>query len=89
MEKFYTKIDDRNYIFDAKVLLNDFYKTLQINEDIFEQERGDSDTLAGLILEVLGELPRQNTEVKIKKFTFTVTSGDNRKINKLHVKINS
>lgn len=83
--KLYTKIDDNNYVFDAKVLLIDFYKTLMIQEDVFEKERGDSDTLGGLILEVTGDIPSMNDVVKIGKFKFTILSVDKRKINKLKI----
>ena len=85
IENFYTKIDDKNYIFDAKVLLNDFYKTLQIQDDVFEKKKGDSDTLAGLILEVTGDFPSLNDVVKINNFTFTIISVDKRKINKIRL----
>lgn len=83
--KWYTKIDENNYIFDAKVLLIDFYKALMIQEDIFEKERGDSDTLGGLILEVTGDIPSVNDLVKIGNYKFTITSVDKRKINKLKI----
>ncbi len=84
-EEIYTKIDDKNFIFDGKVLLNDFYKTMQIPGDIFEKFRGDADTLAGLILELLGDLPAINEQVKIEPFTFTISSVDNRRIKKVKV----
>lgn len=87
VERFYTRIDEKSYIFDAKVLLNDFYKTLHITEDIFEKEKGDSDTLAGLILEVLGEIPSVNKKIKIGRFTFTILQVDSRKINKVKIDI--
>lgn len=85
IENFFTRIDEKTYIFDAKVLLNDFYKILQIQDDIFQKEKGDSDTLAGLILEVLGELPTVNQTIHIGKFTFTILSADSRKINKVRI----
>ncbi len=87
IESFYTRIDDRNYVFDAKTLLNDFYKTINIQEDIFEKIRGDSDTLAGLVLELLGDLPSPNDVVKVDPFTFTILSVDNRRIKKIKVTI--
>ena len=87
VESFFTKIDDKNYVFDAKVLLNDLYKTLNIQEDIFEKEKGDSDTLAGLILEVLGEMPIANQQIDIGKYKFTILSVDPRKIKKVKVSL--
>ncbi|MBE0653895.1 MAG: gliding motility-associated protein GldE, partial [Bacteroidales bacterium] len=85
VESYYTRIDEKNYVFDAKTLLNDFYKTLQLQEDIFETIRGDADTLAGLVLELLGDLPNQNDIIKIDPFTFTILSVDNREIKKIKV----
>ncbi len=87
IESFYTKLDDKNYIFDAKTLLNDFYKTVQIQEDIFEKIRGDADTLAGLVLELIGDLPSLNDVIKVDPFTFTIVSVDNRRIKKIKVTI--
>lgn len=87
IESFYTKIDDKNYVFDAKTLLNDFYKTVHVQEDIFEKIRGDADTLAGLVLELLGDLPSMNDVIKVEPFTFTVISVDNRRIKKIKVSL--
>ncbi len=79
----FNKIDEKNYIWDAKYQINDFYKTLSINDDIFSNLRGDSDTLAGLILEVKGEIPQKGETVNILNFTFSIIEADNRKIIKL------
>ena len=67
--------------------MNDLYKTLNIQEDIFEKEKGDSDTLAGLILEVLGEMPIANQQIDIGKYKFTILSVDPRKIKKVKVSL--
>ncbi|MCF6365514.1 MAG: gliding motility-associated protein GldE [Bacteroidales bacterium] len=87
-EKNFQKIDDKNYIFDGKIQLNDFYKVLEIKEDIFEKVRGEADSLAGLILEKQGEIPKKGEVIKIDKYTFTIDSADNRKIKKIKLKIN-
>ncbi len=86
-EKYFQKIDDKNYIFEGKILLNDFYKVLEIKDDIFEDIRGEADSLAGLILEIKGEIPKKGAFVKIKEYTFTIDSADNRKIKKIKLKI--
>lgn len=85
IENFYTRLDEVTYIFDAKTLLNDFFKIMMMQEDIFEKVRGDADTLAGLILEVKGDLPKVNDIIKIDPFTFTITSVDSRRIKKVKV----
>jgi putative hemolysin len=87
IETLFVKIDENNYVFDAKVLLNDFYKALSIDADIFEEVRGDADTLAGLILEVKGEIPIINEKLNIDKYTFTIVSSDKRRIKKVKVSI--
>ncbi len=89
IEKMYEKIDDKNYFFNAKVLLNDFYKTLQISSDIFADVKGDADTIAGLILELKGEIPVINEKINIHDFTFTIISSDKRRIKKVKVTIGS
>ena len=53
----FTKINDDNFLFEGKTLLNDFYKILEVDSDIFDKVKGDADTLAGLILEIKGEFP--------------------------------
>jgi gliding motility-associated protein GldE len=88
IESHFTRLDENNYLFNAKVLLNDFYKIVQAPEDIFDNMRGDADTIAGLILEVRGEIPHPNDIIIIKNFTFTITSADARKIKKVKVSIN-
>ena len=66
----FRKLDENTYIFEAKILLNDFCKVLDIDEDIFEDVRGESETLAGLILELTGEIPQKDQTSKIRKFCF-------------------
>lgn len=87
IETLFVKLDENNYIFDAKVLLNDFYKALQISADIFHDFRGDADTLAGLILEMKGEIPVVDEKININGFVFTIVSSDKRRIKKLKVTI--
>lgn len=86
--KLYQKIDNKNYIFDGKIQLNDFYKILDIKEDIFEDNRGEADSLAGLILEIKGEIPSKGDEINIENYSFTIKAADNRKIKKIKLKIN-
>lgn len=88
VEDHYRKIDHENYIFEAKIQLNDFYKVIEVDEDVFEDIRGDADTLAGVILELKGEIPKLNDKVTYKYFTFRIESVDKRRIKKIHVKIN-
>jgi gliding motility-associated protein GldE len=83
VESFYSRIDETNYIFDGKILLNDFFKIVHLPEELFESIRGEADTLAGLILEIKGEIPPANETILLKNFSFTILSVDDRRIKKL------
>lgn len=84
----YRKIDDKTYIFEGKMLLNDFCKIIDIEEDIFDEVRGESETLAGLILELTGEIPVKDQTLKFGKFVFIIQSADRRRIKEIRVEIN-
>jgi len=86
-EKFYSKISNSTFLFDAKVLLGDFYKVVECEDTIFDEVKGDADTLAGLILELKGEIPQIKEEVRCKIFKFTIEAVDNRRIKQIKVQI--
>ncbi|MDO9581221.1 MAG: gliding motility-associated protein GldE [Bacteroidales bacterium] len=81
----FRKIDDKTYIFEGKILLNDFCKIMEIEEDVFEEVRGESETLAGLILELTGEIPEKDQTIKLGKFIFNIQSADKRRIKEIRV----
>jgi len=83
----YRKLDDKIYIFEGKIMLNDFCKILDIDEDFFENERGESETLAGLILELTGEIPQKGKSIDFKHFNFKIESADRRRIKEIRVEI--
>ncbi len=87
-EVMYRKLDDNTYIFEAKILLNDFCKIFDIEEELFEEVRGESETLAGLILELTGEIPQKGKIIKTGDFIFKIESADRRRINEVRVEIN-
>jgi gliding motility-associated protein GldE len=82
-ESLYTKVDDATYIFEAKILLNDFYRVTDISDAEFEDVAVDVDSLAGLILELKGEIPNKNEKITYKNYTFEILSSDNRRIKKV------
>jgi len=86
-EHFFTKIDENTFVFDAKVLLGDFYRITNCDDTVFDEVKGDADTLAGLILELKGAIPKQNEEIKCKQFVFTIKQVDNRRIKEIKVSI--
>jgi putative hemolysin len=87
-ELYFSKLDDRNYIFEGKTPLNDFYKIFNLDHDVFDDIKGDADTLAGLILEYEGEIPEKNKKIFYKQFEFKIESADNRRIKQIRVCIN-
>ncbi len=84
-EKRYVQISKYLYLFDGKTLLNDFHKILQIKSDIFDDIKGDAETLAGLILELKGEIPAKNEQIRIPPFTFKIEASDSRRIKQIRV----
>ena len=84
----YRQIDEKTYIFDGKILLNDFYKILHAEGDPFEDVRGESETLAGLILELTGEIPQKDQVIEHSNYKFQIESTDNRRIKEIRVEIN-
>lgn len=86
-EVLYRKIDEKKYIFAGKILLNDLNKILGFDDDPFEKVRGESETLAGLILELTGEIPKKGQVVNHERFTFTIESADRRRIKEIRVGI--
>jgi gliding motility-associated protein GldE len=84
---FYSKLDDKNYVFQGKILMNDFYRVLEIEGEEFEEEKGDSDTLAGFILEIHGKIPKRNEKIYFKNYLFVIEAADSRKITSLKLTI--
>jgi gliding motility-associated protein GldE len=84
----YRKVDEKTYIFEGKILLNDFYRIVGIEGDSFEDIRGESETLAGLILELKGEIPAKNSNIEFGNFRFIIESSDRRRIKEIRVVIN-
>jgi gliding motility-associated protein GldE len=79
-EMIVTKIDAFNYLFEGKIQLNDFFRTLEVNEEIFDDIKGDSDTLAGLILDIKGEMPVKGEVIQYKNYLFKIEMVDKRRI---------
>ncbi|HRX11653.1 MAG TPA: gliding motility-associated protein GldE [Draconibacterium sp.] len=87
-EHFYSKISANTFLFDGKTLLGDFYKITKSDDTVFEEVKGDADTLAGLILELKGEIPIQHERAEYKQFVFTIEAVSNRRIKQIKVEIN-
>ena len=86
-ENYYTKITANKFLFDGKIMLNDFYRVTGCDDDVFDEHKGDADTLAGLILELKGEIPEMYEKIKCKNFVFSIEAVDNRRIKKIKAEI--
>jgi len=82
----YSKIDKNNYIFEGKTNLNDLYRVLEVNDQsIFENKKGDSETLAGFILEQVGFFPKKGYSIKVNDIKFTINEIDRKRIKRVKV----
>ncbi|MEP2936256.1 MAG: gliding motility-associated protein GldE [Gilvibacter sp.] len=85
----YSKLDESTYVFDGKTPLKDFYKVIKL-EDVasFEKAKGDSETLAGFLLEVARGFPKKNEVLEFENFAFTIEAFDNKRIKQIKLRIN-
>ena len=84
-EMFYSKLDDYNFVFEGKTNLNDICRVMEVDRKIFEAKNETIDTLAGLILEIEGSIPRRNEVVKWNDISFTIESADRKKIKRVKI----
>ena len=84
-EKPYVRLNQNTYVFDAKCLLTDFLRLLQLDDEFFEEVEGEADTLAGLLLEIKGEFPKLHEKITFRHLTFEVMELDERRIVKIKV----
>lgn len=85
----YDQLDDNTYLFEGKTTLNDFCKITEEPAITFEEVKGESESLGGLLLEINTKLPSAGETIKYNKFDFTVVAVDTKKIKKVKVRINN
>jgi len=83
----YSKLDDKTFVFDGKTALNDLYRTLDIPGTRFEAVKGESDTLAGFIIELEGKIPLKNEKISFENYRFTIEAADRRRVKRIKVTI--
>ena len=79
----FTKVSHNSFIFEGKILLNDFFKVKDIKAEDFADLPLDAETLAGMVLELKGEIPEKNEKIRYGKYTFEILEADDRKIEKI------
>jgi CBS domain containing-hemolysin-like protein len=84
----YSKLDERTFVFEAKISLKDFFKVIHLEEtDLFESIKGDSETLAGLLLEIAKKFPKKGQKIKYERYVFTVEELDQMRIKQVKVEL--
>lgn len=83
----YSQLDEKNFLFDGKINLKDFYRIIAVNEDLFETRKGEAETLAGFILEILGNFPKKGQKVTFENCLFTISIVDRKRIKQIKVTI--
>jgi putative hemolysin len=82
----FSKLDDYNYVFDGKTALKDFYRVAKIEEENeFESQKGESETIAGFVLEISGSFPKIGEQVSFKDYLFVVESMDKKRLKRIKV----
>lgn len=80
----YSKLDDNNYVFEGKTALKDFYKVLKIEDDtIFEEQKGEAETIAGFVLEISKSFPKLNSKINFENYIFTIEALDKKRIKRI------
>jgi putative hemolysin len=85
-DEYFRKIDEKTYLFEGKISLNDFFKIIEIEDDYFADVQGDADTLAGVILEMHGEILKAGAVFTYKEYEFSIVSSDKRRIKQIKVR---
>ena len=81
----FSQIDDKNFLFEGKINLKDFYRIVDVDEELFERSKGEAETLAGFILEILGNFPKKGQKIHFSNVHFTIEAVDKKRIKQLKV----
>jgi len=83
----FSQIDEKNFLFEGKINMKDFYRIVDVNEDVFESRKGEAETLAGFILEVLGNFPKKDQKIAFENCVFTIETVDKKRVKQIKVTI--
>ena len=85
----YSQIDDKNFMFEGKINLKDFYRIIDVDESLFEIRKGEAETLAGFILEILGNFPKKGQKIQFENCLFTTEVVDKKRVKQIKVTIDA
>ena len=83
----YSQIDDKNFLFEGKINMKDFCKIIDADEELFEESKGEAETLAGFILELLGNFPKKGQKINFDNYRFTIETVDKKRIKQIKLTI--
>ena len=83
----FRQVNETTYVFEARTSFHEFCKVTGLDEDVFKEVRGESESLAGLVLELFGKLPKTGEKIEFQKLLFTITSADVKKLRKIQVQL--
>ncbi|WP_433815081.1 gliding motility-associated protein GldE [Flavobacterium johnsoniae] len=83
----FSQIDEKNFLFEGKINLKDFYRIVDVDEDVFEASKGEAETLAGFILEILGNFPKKDQKIAFENCVFTIETVDKKRVKQIKVTI--
>jgi putative hemolysin len=89
IDLFYSKIDDYNYVFEGKTSIKDFTKIIGVDEEMFEKDKGEAETLAGFILEISGKFPKNKEIINFQHLSFKVEAMEKKRVKQVKVTIKS
>ena len=81
----FSQIDEKNFLVEGKIYLKDFYRIIDVDEAVFEERKGEAETLAGFLLELLGNFPKKGQQVQFEKCLFTIELVDKKRIKQIKV----
>jgi len=84
-ETVYSRLNEHTFVFEAKMLINDMCKYMEVEPEVFDEIRNEADTLGGMLLELEEEMPKQGDEILFKEFKFVIESADKRRIKRVKV----
>lgn len=83
----FSQIDEKNFLFEGKINMKDFYRIVDVDEDVFESNKGEAETLAGFILEILGNFPKKDQKIAFENCMFVIEAVDKKRVKQIKVTI--
>ena len=83
----YSQIDDRTFLFEGKISMKDFCRIVDADEELFDEHKGEAETLAGFILEILGNFPKKGQKINFENYRFTIETVDKKRVRQIKVTI--